>query len=134
VKEDNKKSNIRDELARAESAKASAQLLFKSGYIADAISRLYYWVFHNTKSLLLTQGIEPKSHEGTLALFSLHFVKTGLFEAADAHIFAKLMKYRQEADYNASYVFTERDFIEFQKNAEELGGKIRQYLREKGYA
>jgi len=50
-----------------------------------------------------------------------------------SHIFSKLMKYREEADYNPSYVFTKEDFIEFKKEAEELANKINGYLAEKGY-
>jgi uncharacterized protein (UPF0332 family) len=53
--------------------------------------------------VLLTEGLEPKSHEGALRLFGLHFVKPGAFEAKDSHIFSKLMKLREEADYNPSY-------------------------------
>ena len=43
------------------------------------------------------------------------------------------MKYREEADYNPSYVFTEEDFIELKKEAEELANKINGYLEDKGY-
>jgi len=50
-----------------------------------------------------------------------------------SHIFSKLMKYREEADYNPSYMFTREDFVEFKKEAEELSDKIKAYLEEKGY-
>ena len=43
------------------------------------------------------------------------------------------MKFREEADYNPSYTFTNEDFIEFKKEAEELTDKIRKYSRKKGY-
>jgi uncharacterized protein (UPF0332 family) len=83
--------------------------------------------------LLLTKGLEPKSHEGALKLFGLHFVKEGAFKPADSHIFSRLMKYREEADYNPSYMFTKEDFVEFKKDAEELSNKIKNYLTEKDY-
>lgn len=43
------------------------------------------------------------------------------------------MKYREEADYNPSYVFTSEDFIEYRKEAENLAHKIKAYLIEKGF-
>jgi len=131
--EENKKENIKNELDRASKALDAAILLFDSGFLSDAISRLYYYLLHSVRALLLTKGLEPKSHEGVLRVFSLHFVKEGIFEPKASHIFAKLMKYREEADYNPSYIFTREDFIEFRKDAEDLANKIKNYLIEKRY-
>lgn len=133
MNEDNKRENIKQELNRAEEAIAAAILLFDNGFISDAISKLYYFLLYNVRALLLTKGFESKSHEGALRLFGLHFVKKGLFEPGDSHIFSKLMKYREEADYNPSYVFTKEDFIEFKKEAEKLTDKIRDYLKRNDY-
>ena len=41
------------------------------------------------------------------------------------------MKFREEADYNPSYMFNREDFIAFRKEAEELSDKIKGYLKEK---
>lgn len=131
--EENKKANIRDEVARADEAIKAATLLFENGFVKDAVSKLYYALLYWIRSLLLTKGLEPRSHEGALRLFSLHFVKSGIFEVKDSHIFSKLMKYREEADYNPSYTFTEEDFNNFKKDAETLIQKITVYLREKKY-
>lgn len=131
--EENKKENIKNELDRALKAMDAATLLFDEGFLSDAVSRLYYSLLHSIRALLLTKGLEPKSHEGVLRVFGLHFIKEGIFEPKDSHIFARLMKYREEADYNPSYVFTRDDFIEFKKDAEDLANKIRNYLIEKGY-
>jgi uncharacterized protein (UPF0332 family) len=133
MKEVNKKENIREELKRAERAIGAANLLFDNGFLNDALSRLYYFLLYNIRALLLTKGFEPKSHEGSLRLFALHFVKEGIFESKDSHIFSKLMKYREEADYNPSYIFTREDFVEFKKETEELADKIMSYVKDKGY-
>jgi len=131
--EENKRKNILEEMQRAGKAMEAANLLFNNGLLNDAISRLYYFVLYNIRALLLTKGFEPKSHEGALRLFGLHFVKEGIFDPKSSHIFSKLMKYREEADYNPSYLFTKEDFIEFKKEAEELANKINGYLEAKGY-
>jgi len=133
MKEVNKKENIREELKRAERAIGAANLLFNNDFLNDALSRLYYFLLYNIRALLLTKGFEPKSHEGSLRLFALHFVKEGVFESKDSHIFSKLMKYREEADYNPSYIFTREDFVEFKKETEELADKIMSYVKDKGY-
>lgn len=131
--EENKIENIKNELDRDSKSLDAAMLLFNNGFLSDAVSRLYYFLLHNIRALLLSKGFEPKSHEGVLRLFSLHFIKEGIFEPKTSHIFAKLMKYREEADYNPIYVFTGEDFVEFRKEAESMADKIKVYLTEKGY-
>ena len=73
--EENKKENIKAELDRASTALDASTLLFENGFLNDAISRLYYFMLHTIRALLLTIGLEPKSHEGVLRVFGLHFIK-----------------------------------------------------------
>ena len=129
----NKMENIREEIERASQTMSAAILLFDNNLINDAVSRLYYFLLYNVRALLLTKGLEPKSHEGALRLFALHFIKEKLFEPKDSHVFSKLMKYREEADYNPSYVFTKDDFTDFKKEAEALSIKIQSYLKNNRY-
>ena len=133
MREENKRENAREEIDRADESMRAADLLFNNGFIRDAVAKLYYSLLYTVRAMLLTKGLEPKSHEGALRLFSLHFVKQGIFETKDSHIFSKLMKYRQEADYNPSYVFTPEDFIEFRKEAEIVVQKITSRLKREGY-
>ncbi len=133
MNEPNKKANILEELERAKEAIKVATLLFENGFLKDAVSRLYYSLLYFVRALLLTKELEPKSHEGALRLFALHFVKAGLFETEDSHIFSKLMKYREEADYNPSYMFTSEDFIKFKEESDRLIEKIAAYLKKSGY-
>ena len=85
------------------------------------------------RALLLTEGLEPKSHEGALRLFALHFVKNESFPSDSAHTFSKLMKYREEADYNPSYTFTHKDFQKLRNETKELTERIDIYLSDRGY-
>ncbi len=118
---------------RANETLRAANLLFENGFVRDAISKIYYSMLYNIRALLLTEGLEPKSHEGALRLFGLRFVKPGPFEAKDSHIFSKLMKFREEADYNPSYSFSPQDFTEFKSEVEGVIQKITDYLKKKGY-
>jgi len=126
--EDNRKENIRAELDRAAEAIAAATLLYENGYISDAVSRLYYFVLYNIRALLLSKGLEPRSHEGALRLLGLHFVREGLMDKSTAQIFSKLMKFREEADYNPVSMFTKEDYIAYRREAEHLTAAIREYL------
>jgi uncharacterized protein (UPF0332 family) len=133
VNEENKKANIREEIDRASEAFRAAHLLFENGFVRDAVSKIYYSLLYSIRALLLTEGLEPKSHEGALRLFGLHFVKPGAFEAKDSHIFSKLMKFREEADYKPSYTFVPEDFADFKSGAEGVIQRITHYLKNKGY-
>jgi uncharacterized protein (UPF0332 family) len=131
--EENKKKNIRLELDGAAKTFSEAELLFQNGFVSGAVSRLYYSLLYTIRAVLLTEGLEPRSHEGALRLFSLHFVKEGPFDAKASHIFSKLMKYREEADYNPAYVFTQDDFIALRQETEQLKEKILAHLKGKNY-
>jgi uncharacterized protein (UPF0332 family) len=131
--EENKKENIKAELEGAAKTILEADLLFKNIFFKGAVSRLYYSLLYSIRALLLIKGLEPKSHEGALRLFSLHFVKEGRFEAKASHVFSKMMKYREEADYNPAYIFSKEDFVELRKEVGELSDEIMAYLKEKGY-
>ena len=130
---ENKRENIKVERESASKILSEADLLFKNGFYSGAVSRLYYSLLHTIRALLLTKGLEPRSHEGALRIFSLHFVKDGPFEPASSHIFSRLMKYREEADYNPAYVFTKEDFVQSRKEAGDLADKIKACLKKKRY-
>ena len=102
----NRRANIASELARADESMRAARVLVDAGLLHDAESRLYYAVYHAAVAVLLTEGIEPRSHVGAASLLGLHFVKTGRMGAEDARLFARIQKYRLEADYGRDFVLT----------------------------
>jgi hypothetical protein len=128
VTEDNRKENIRAELDRAKEAIAAATLLYENGYISDAVSRLYYFVLYHVRALLLSKGLEPRSHDGALRLLGLHFIREGLMDKRAAQVFSKLMKFREEADYNPISMFVNEDFVAFKEEAEIFAASAKSYL------
>lgn len=130
----NRETGIREELSRAESALAASLLLANGGFPLDAVSRLYYSLLFRVRALLLTAGLEPKSHEGALRLLSLHFVKTGRLEPEASHLFSRLMKYREEADYNPSYTFSADDVRRLQDETAALSHRIADLIRQAGFS
>ena len=81
---------IAEEMSRADDALKAADLLAANELFSDAVSRLYYYLLSHVRALLLTVGLEPRSHEGALRLLSLHFVKTGTLPRETAHVLSKL--------------------------------------------
>lgn len=103
----NKRANVVSELGRANESMRAARVLVDASLLHDAESRLYYAIYHAAVALLLTEGIEPRSHVGCASLLGLHFVKTGRMGPEDARLFARIQKYRIEADYGRDFVLTE---------------------------
>lgn len=133
MKRDSIIENIREELARADESMKAAELLYQHSLLNDAVSRLYYFALFYVRAMLLTKGFEAKSHEGALRLLSFHFVKPKTVNPEIAHIFSRLMKYRGEADYNPSYVFTSDDYLLFRSEAEKMAFAIKSYIKEQDY-
>ncbi len=129
----NKEVAIAHELRKADRALAAFEHLAGGGFFEDAVSRLYYCLLHRVKALLLTEGLEPKSHEGTLRLLSDHFVKSGPLDPEDSHLFVRLMKYREEADYNPTFIFTEKTVAQMREEVADLSERILGLIREAGF-
>jgi uncharacterized protein (UPF0332 family) len=105
---ENRRATAAAELARSDESLRAASVLLEAGLLHDAESRLYYAIYHAAMALLLTEGIEPRSHAGVASLLGLHFIKTGRMDADDGRLFARIQKYRIEADYSREFVLTER--------------------------
>ena len=101
------RASIGAEVRRGAEALESADILLNAGKYADAVSRAYYAAYHYARALLLSAGEEPRTHGGLDRLLQRDFVRTGQLEAKDARLLARLMAFRQSADYTAEYVFTD---------------------------
>lgn len=104
----NRSLNIMDEVKEAGEALKDAKLLFKNDRFQGATTRAYYAGFHMVQALLLTKGLEAKSHYGVAHLFRLHFVKPKLVDPKYSQILARAQKYREEADYIHAMEFSRR--------------------------
>ena len=103
---ENRRANSAAELARADESLRAARLLTDAGLLAHAESRVYYAAYHAVVALLLAEGLEARSPTGVSQLLGLHFVRPGRLESGDARLFARLQKYRIEADYSTAFVVT----------------------------
>lgn len=131
--DENRRLAIAEELRRAQDALRAADLLSAQGLHADAMSRLYYAALYHVRALLLSLGLEARSHEGALRLLGLHFVQPGLVPTRVAHGFARLMKLREEADYNPSFPLDASDVAGQRATVVTLADDCAAQLRAAGY-
>ena len=78
----------------------------KANHILATVNRCYYAYFWLAKALLFKKDIFVKTHNGVKSKFSELYIKTGIIPEIYGKNLAKLMDYRQEADYDLESDFT----------------------------
>jgi uncharacterized protein (UPF0332 family) len=94
--------------SKADTAAASARILFDAGDYDGAVNRAYYAMFTAARAALAI--IDPelarsKKHSTIIGRFGLHFVKNGKIEMQHARHFSVALDMRLMADYSTSSVF-----------------------------
>ncbi len=74
-----------------------------------AANRFYYSCFHAVQALLVCYGLSAHTHAGTLGVFGMHFVKTGIISKELGAFFSRMEQLRMKADYNCEYSVSESD-------------------------
>jgi uncharacterized protein (UPF0332 family) len=95
----------------------AAKLLFENGYYGDSINRVYYVMFYVAKALLAEKDIFPKTHKGTINMFSKEFVKTGIIKIEIFRLLTKSQDDRQKADYDLFTTFAKNKTKKALENA-----------------
>lgn len=100
--EEARRDAVAREVGHGKKSYAAASALRGLGMQNDALSRLYYAVFHHATALLLTEGVEPRRHRSLPGLLLTHLSAAG-FDASDAAGLARLATYRDMADYERAF-------------------------------
>ncbi len=74
-------------------------------------NRLYYAAYYAISALLISKGYSSRTHDTTVRLFGLHFVKTGLCSVEQGKLYNKLLSLRMTGDYNDHYDLDESDVL-----------------------
>ena len=125
--------HIRAEAARGKQALRSATELLRLGLLNDAVSRACYAAFHFARALLLTEGVDPRSHVGVSSMLGMHFIVPGRLDAARGKELSRLEQFRGEADYNRFFVFTADGAAEEVAIAERFCEHTRSFLERGGW-
>ena len=108
---------VASEVRHGRASFAAAAALRDLGMRNDALSRLYYAVFHHATALLLTEGVEPRRHRAMPGLLLTHLGGAG-FDATDAARVGRLATYRDMADYERAFDATSDILDEAFRDAE----------------
>jgi len=87
----------------------AARLLFEQGFYEEAISVAYYATLWAARALLLTEGAEPRTHEGVRTMLGLYFIRTGKLRNEVGRLFTRRLDDRMSADYSADAFLTSED-------------------------
>lgn len=104
---ENGSANAAAEAAVGDDALRAARALIDLGLPNDAVSRAYYAAYHYARALLLTKGLEPKTHRGVLAFLTKHFESVDALGSESITAIARLETFRGLADYAASERLTD---------------------------
>jgi uncharacterized protein (UPF0332 family) len=106
---ENQRQNALDELTRADTCLEEARALHEAALPYGAASRAYYAVFHAASALLFSVGFEARTHKGVVSLLGEHFVRPGRLSSGMGRLVSRMQRDREDADYAAGAVFTERE-------------------------
>ena len=91
------------ELKRARETYDDIGCLISANRLNGAANRMYYAVFHAVCALLIHDGHQVSTHKGSHALFSLHYIKTGILPRGYGLLYSQLQTMHEESDYNCAY-------------------------------
>jgi len=128
-----RKALVFNKVRRARETWEETKGIIKSGYWYAAANRMYYACYYMTSALLLKIGQSAHTHGGTIGLFGLHFVKTGIVPSDLGKFYSQLFELRQTGDYDDWKVVTESDVSPLVPIAEEYLDTLENLIRKDGY-
>ena len=120
------------EWRRGAKALGAAEVLLKSDYREDSVSRSYYAILHAAKSALFVHDISTSSHAAVRIMFGLHLVRSGEIERTWAGHLAEAMDDRLIADYEVYTHFSSDEVRSEHERAKAFVNRIRRYLLASG--
>ena len=84
---------------------------------------------HAARAILLSHGIITLTHAETIIKFSEHFIKKGAVDKEYGRWFNRVLRARQEADYEALKKFTKPEAEEAIKQAESFLNTINSMIK-----
>jgi uncharacterized protein (UPF0332 family) len=130
--EDNRRTHVVAELAKARGRWQAARELLRPGLRDEAASNLYFAVYHHACAALLADGVEATSHRGLQSLVSLHLVRAGHLSAKSGRWLVALHGLCNQADYNWHFRLDADGAAEQRERAEQLAGELDAFLARRG--
>lgn len=94
-----KKAISEARMAKAREFLADARATYQDHRYRTSVNRAYYAALNAARSLLILEGANPGTHEGTVTLLNLRLVKTGILPVGVLKQFKALLSRRTDVDY-----------------------------------
>lgn len=125
----NKNDLIKYRIEKSSTTFEEAKSLAKNNFWNGAAARLYYSCFYSVIALLISRGIEIRTHNGVRTEFFRQFIKTGILPKEYSVLYSDLMNKRQESDYDDFLNFTKDDIEPLFEKAKELNEAIQALIK-----
>lgn len=119
---------IEQHLDRGQELISVAEQLLAAGYMADAVSRAYYAMFHGATAVLLSIEIERASHGALIAAFAQFVTKPGLMDRNFHRYLLDAFASRTESDYGPAPDVSVDEARETIDRAKEFLSAVKNYL------
>jgi uncharacterized protein (UPF0332 family) len=109
--------------ARMEKAKeflADARATYNDKRYRTSVNRSYYAALNAARAILILEGASPETHEGTVTMLSLRFIKTGILPVEIIKKFKILLSRRTDVDYGDFDTIDNAEAEDSLKSAEEV--------------
>ncbi len=114
------KQEVQKRLRLAKEKLEVAWALHEKGFYADAVSRVYYAMYHAARAVLFIKNVDPIKHSGVIKMFSLHYVKAGIVESVYNKSLAYLKELRESADYETDREFNQAKCLDALEQGEKF--------------
>lgn len=131
--QDQRRQDIIDELRRGDEALRAAEALMAAELHADAVSRAYYGAWHHLRAVLLSRGVEARTHAGAIHLFNTEMVKKGTMSSSNNRILGGLQRAREMADYDSAVQFSADDARVLTADARSFAEEVKRLLTAEGW-
>lgn len=123
-----RKNIVQKHIERAKEAMEDAAANAEQSRWYASANRLYYAAYNMVTALLIQNTHIAHTHSGTLGLFGLHFVQTGLVSIEMGRLYRKLFDLRQKGDYDAFVSFSDADILPLLEPAREFIAEIERMI------
>lgn len=116
-------------IEKADLMLSDADYLMENGRTLSATSRYYYAMFYAAEAVLISIGVEARSHKAVITMFGKHLVKDGKFDPSIGKKLHNSYTKRLFADYDPYFDVTLKDASSSKDHAHQFVATIKTYLQ-----
>ena len=128
------KDSVKYRMENARTRNAEVESHRQNGFYNTAVNRMYYACYYAATAMLVSMGIEVKSHDGVRQCLGKHIVMEGLLSPDLGRFYSRLFSKRSTGDYDDFINHTLATVDELLPKArlfiDTLLGQLEQWLKE----